>query len=196
MYIAADRSGVENGVATMGTSLTDEHVSILKKNAQSVTICYDSDSAGIDAAFRAGNLLQQANCQVRVAMMPDGMDPDEYVKKYGEEKFRNEVIGASLTLMTFKLLYYRKGKNLQDEGDRLLYIEEVLKEIAHLDKVVEKDFYLRQLADEFTLSLSALKDQERQYSKKMPRKETVHNKVEYKAIRCNTKGKSNKASIS
>ena len=44
--IAADRSGIENGVATMGTSLTDEHVSILKKNAQSVTICYDSDSAG------------------------------------------------------------------------------------------------------------------------------------------------------
>ena len=180
--IAADTSGIENGVATMGTSLTDEHVSILKKNAQSVTICYDSDSAGIEAAFRAGNLLKQANCQVRVAMMPDGMDPDEYVKQYGEEKFRNEVIGASLTLMSFKLLYYRKGKNMQDEGDRLLYIEEVLKEIAHLDKVVEKDFYLRQLADEFTLSLSALIDQERQYSKKMPRTETVHNQVEYKPI--------------
>ena len=177
--IAADRSGIENGVATMGTSLTDEHVSILKKNAQSVTICYDSDSAGIDAAFRAGNLLQQANCQVRVAMMPDGMDPDEYVKQNGEEKFRNEVIGASLTLMSFKLLYYRKGKNMQDEGDRLLYIEEVLKEIAHLDKVVEKDLYLRQLADEFTLSLSALKDQERQYAKKLPGKEIVQNKVEY-----------------
>jgi DNA primase len=177
--IAADRSGIENGVATMGTSLTDEHVSILKKNAQSVTICYDSDSAGIDAAFRAGNLLQQAKCQVRVAMMPDGMDPDEYVKQYGEEKFRNEVIGASLTLMSFKLFFYRKGKNMQDEGDRLLYIEEVLKEIAHLDKVVEKDLYLRQLADEFTLSLSALKDQERQYAKKMSGKEIVHNKVEY-----------------
>jgi DNA primase len=177
--IAADRSGIENGVATMGTSLTDEHVSILKKNAQSVTICYDSDSAGIDAAFRAGNLLQKANCQVRVAMMPDGMDPDEYVKQYGEEKFQSEVIGASLTLMSFKLLYYRKGKNMQDEGDRLLYIEEVLKEIAHLDKVVEKDLYLRQLADEFTLSLSALKDQERQYAKKPPGKEIVHNKVEY-----------------
>ncbi len=186
--IAADRSGIENGVATMGTSLTDEHVSILKKNAQSVTICYDSDSAGIDAAFRAGNLLQQANCQVRVAMMPDGMDPDEYVKQYGEEKFRNEVIGASLTLMSFKLLYYRKGKNMQDEGDRLLYIEEVLKEIAHLDKVVEKDLYLRQLADEFTLSLSALKDQERQYAKKTPGKELVHNKVEYSSHSLQHKG--------
>ena len=79
----------------MGTSLTDEHVSLLKKNAQSITICYDSDSAGIEAAFRAGNMLKQASCQVKVAMMPDGMDPDEYVKKYGAEKFRNEVIDAS-----------------------------------------------------------------------------------------------------
>jgi DNA primase len=180
--IAADRSGIENGVATMGTSLTDEHVSILKKNAQSITVCYDSDSAGIEAAFRAGNLLQQANCQVRIAIMPDGMDPDEYVKQYGEGKFRNEVIGASLTLMSFKLLYYRKGKNMQDEGDRLLYIEEVLKEIAHLDKVVEKDLYLRQLADEFTLSLSALKDQERQFAKKNPGKEPVPNKIVHKPV--------------
>ena len=180
--ISAERSGVENGIATMGTSLTDEHIALLRQSVQSVTICYDSDSAGIDAAFKAGNLLQQANCLVRVAMMPDGMDPDEYVKQHGEEKFRNEVIGASLTLMSFKLLYYRKGKNMQDEGDRLLYIEEVLKEIAHLDKVVEKDLYLRQLADEFTLSLSALKDQERQYAKKTPGKEHVHNKVEYKPI--------------
>ena len=181
--IAADRSGIENGVATMGTSLTDEHVSILKKNAQSVTICYDSDSAGIDAAFRAGNMLQQANCQVRVAMMPDGMDPDEYVKKYGEEKFRNEVIGASLTLMSFKLLYYRKGKNMQDEGDRLLYIEEVLKEIAHLEKAVEKDFYLRQLADEFTLSLRCIKRAGTTVCKKdASEKRIVHNKVEYKPI--------------
>ena len=91
--IAADRSGIENGVATMGTSLTEEHISILKKNVQSVTICYDSDSAGIEAAYRAGEMLQKANCQVKVAVMPKGMDPDDYVKKYGEEKFRNDVIG-------------------------------------------------------------------------------------------------------
>lgn len=169
--IAADRSGVENGIATMGTSLTDEHVSILKKNVQSVTICYDSDSAGIEAAFRAGNMLQRANCQVKVAIMPDEMDPDEYVKKFGAEKFRNEVINAGMTLMSFKMLYYRKGKNLQDEGNRLFYIEEVLKEISLLDKAVEKDLYIRRLAEEFNLSLEALKEQERQYDKKHQRTE-------------------------
>ena len=160
--IAADRSGIENGVATMGTSLTKEHISILKKNAQSVTICYDSDSAGIEATYKAGEMLQKADCQVKVAVMPKGMDPDDYVKNYGEEKFRNDVIGSSLTFMGFKMLYFRKGKNLQVEGDRLLYLEEVLKEISLLESAVEKDLYLRQLSDEFNLSLEALKEQERQ----------------------------------
>ena len=160
--IAADRSGIENGVATMGTSLTKEHISILKKNVQSVTICYDSDSAGIEATYKAGEMLQKANCQVKVAVMPKGMDPDDYVKNYGEEKFRNDVIGSSLTFMGFKMLYFRKGKNLQVEGDRLLYLEEVLKEISLLESAVEKDLYLRQLSDEFNLSLEALKEQERQ----------------------------------
>ncbi|MFS0635848.1 DNA primase [Mesobacillus foraminis] len=160
--IAADRSGVENGVATMGTSLTGEHVSILKKNVQNITICYDSDNAGIEAAYRAAVLLNDAGCTVKVAMMPSGMDPDDYIRKYGEEKFRNEVIGSSSTFMSFKIQYFRRGKNLQNEGDRLQYIEEVLKEISRLDKAVEKDLYLRQLADEFSLSLDALKQQANQ----------------------------------
>ncbi|MDQ0269482.1 DNA primase [Cytobacillus purgationiresistens] len=166
--IASDRAGVENGVATMGTSLTEEHVSLLRKNAQSITICYDSDKAGIEAANRALEMLTDAGCQVRVALMPEGLDPDDYIRQFGEEKFRNEVIESSLTFMGFKLSYLRRGKRLNDEGDRLLYIEEVLKEISNLTKAVERDHYLRQLSAEFSLSLEALKEQQKQlyYAKK------------------------------
>ncbi|WML45338.1 DNA primase [Neobacillus sp. PS3-40] len=160
--IAADRSGVENGVATMGTSLTDEHISLIRQNVQSITICYDSDKAGVEAAFRAGKHLSEAGCSIKVSLMPDRLDPDEYIKKYGDEKFRIEVIGASLTWMSFKFLYFRREKNLQDEGDRLTYIEEILKEISSLPKAVERDHYLRQLASEFSLSLDALKQQQKQ----------------------------------
>lgn len=160
--IAADRSGVENGIATMGTSLTDEHISLIRQNVQSIIICYDSDKAGIEAAFRAGNLLMAAGCSIKVALMPDGLDPDEYIKKNGADRFRNEVIGASLTWMSFKFLYFRRGKNLQQEGDRLAYIEEILQEISNLPKAVERDHYLRQLATEFSLSLDALKQQQKQ----------------------------------
>ncbi|EIJ78905.1 DNA primase [Bacillus methanolicus PB1] len=157
--IAADHSGVANGIATMGTSLTEDHVALIRRHVQSVTICFDSDHAGIEAAYRAAAMLSEAGCQIKVALMPEGLDPDDYIKTYGVDKFRNDVIGASMTFMSFKLLYYRRGKNLQIEGERLQYIEEVLKEISMLDKAVEKDYYLRQLAAEFSLSLEALKQQ-------------------------------------
>lgn len=158
--ISANTAGVENGVATMGTSITEEHISLLKRNVQTVTVCYDSDNAGIQAAFRASNMLSKAGLNVKVAIMPDGMDPDDFIKTYGEEKFKNDIIGSSSTLMAFKLLYYRRGKNLQNEGDRLQYIEEVMSEISVLDNAVEKDLYLRQIANEFSLSLDALIQQQ------------------------------------
>ncbi|MFD2446095.1 DNA primase [Bacillus sp. CGMCC 1.16607] len=157
--IAADRSSIENSVGTMGTSLTEDHVNQLKKIVQSVTICYDSDHAGIEAAFRAGTMLFGAGLLAKVALLPDGLDPDDYVKIYGTDKFRQEVMGSTLTWMAFKLRYFRRGKNLQDEGDRLRYIEEVLKEIRKLNNAVERDHYLRQIANEFSYSLDALNQQ-------------------------------------
>jgi DNA primase len=163
--IAADRAEVENGIATMGTSLTEEHIGILKKIVQTVTICYDSDYAGIEAAYRAGKMLTSAGITVKVAMLSDGLDPDDYIKQNGTDKFRHEIIGSTVTWMSFKFLYFRRGKNLQNEGDRLLYIEEVLKEISKLNKAVEIDHYLRQLAGEFSLSLDALKQQLQPISK-------------------------------
>ncbi|MEH7384083.1 DNA primase [Bacillus sp. JJ1521] len=163
--IAADSADVPNSIGTMGTSLTDEHVKIIRRNVESVVICYDSDNAGLDAALRASSMLTQAGCYVRVATMPNSMDPDDYINKYGAEKFKNDVIGASLTLMAFKMQYLRRGKNLQDEGERIRYIEDVLKEISSLEKAVERDHYLRQLSSEFSISLDALKTQQLQYYK-------------------------------
>jgi DNA primase len=160
--ISAVRAGVENSVATMGTSLTDQHIQLLKRNTDQVLICYDSDSAGLHAANRASIMLNENGFQVKVAQMPDGLDPDDYIKKYGEKSFVSEVIGASLTYMAFKMHYLRKGKNLNNEGDRIQYIEEILKEISRLQNAVERDHYLRQLSSEFSLSLDALENQQRQ----------------------------------
>ncbi|MCQ6266258.1 DNA primase [Fictibacillus sp. WQ 8-8] len=168
--IAAWRAGVENGVATLGTSLTEDQAKLLKRNVPSVVICYDSDHAGVEASFRASSILLKAGCNVKIAKMPDGLDPDDYIQKYGAEKFNRDVIGASLTVMAFKIQYYRRGKNLNDEGERMLYIEEIIKEISQLPNAVEKDHYLRQLADEFNLSLEALKQQQFYTAKQQKRK--------------------------
>ncbi|MFC0188150.1 DNA primase [Fictibacillus aquaticus] len=169
--IAAYRAGVLNGVATLGTSLTEEQAAVLKRNAQTVTICYDSDRAGVEAAFRASQILEKADCAVKIAQMPDGMDPDDYIQKYGSDKFVTDIIGASMTVMGFKIRYYRRGKNLRDEGERMLYIEEIIKEISALPKAVERDHYLRQIASEFNLSLDALKQQQGQMQRQFKKQQ-------------------------
>ncbi|MET1179832.1 DNA primase [Peribacillus simplex] len=160
--ISAVGAGVENAVATMGTALTDQHIQLLKRNTDQILICYDSDSAGLNAANRAVNMLQDHEFSVKVALMPDNLDPDDYIKEFGEKSFVSEVIGASLTYMAFKMHYLRRGKNVNNEGDRIQYIEEVLKEISRLPNAVERDHYLRQLSSEFSLSLDALEQQQRQ----------------------------------
>ncbi|MGE6375400.1 DNA primase [Peribacillus muralis] len=160
--ISAVRAGVENSVATMGTALTEQHIQLLKRNTDQILICYDSDSAGLNAANRAVNMLQEHDFSVKVALMPDNLDPDDYIKEFGEKSFVSEVIGASLTYMAFKMHYLRRGKNVNNEGDRIQYIEEVLKEISRLPNAVERDHYLRQISSEFSLSLDALEQQQRQ----------------------------------
>lgn len=167
--VSAWKAGVANGVATMGTAITEEHARILRRNVDSVVVCYDSDEAGLHAAVKAIDALQAAGCYVKVALMPDGLDPDDYIKKFGAKRFQHDVIGASLTVTAFKIRYLRKGKNLQNEGERIRYIEEVLQEISGLSKAVERDHYLRQLADEFSLSLDALKQQQYQIYKQLHR---------------------------
>jgi DNA primase len=168
--IAAWKAEIDNGVASLGTSLTDDHAKLISRNVESAIICYDSDHAGINAAFRAAELLEKTGIFIKIAQMPDGMDPDDYINKFGSKKFQSDVIGASLTFMSFKLQYLRKGKNLSDEGERIQYIEEVIKEISQLNKAVERDHYLRQIADEFNLSLDALKQQQYQSFREIQKK--------------------------
>ncbi len=161
--ISAAEAGVDNGIATMGTSLTEEHIQILKRNCNEVLVCFDSDKAGIEAANRAANMLFQEGMTIKVAYMPDGLDPDEYIKKYGPQSFMQDVIGNSLTYLAFKMRYLRKGRNLNNEGDKIAYIEDVLKEINKLPSAVEREHYLRQISSEFSLSLDALTAQQKKF---------------------------------
>lgn len=161
--IKAHQAGIINVVASMGTSLTEDQAVLLTRNTETIIICYDSDHAGTEAAFRAAEMLKQSGKTIKIARMPQGMDPDDYIDRYGGERFKQEVLEVSLTMMAFKLQYLRIGKNLNDEGEKLHYIEKVLQEVAQLNKAVERDHYLRQLSDEFSISLDALKQQQYQY---------------------------------
>ncbi|WP_093335296.1 DNA primase [Salibacterium halotolerans] len=158
--IAAHKAGVDNGMASLGTSLTDRQAQIIRRNTERIIICYDGDNAGQDAAWRAGEVLEKQGLNVEAAMLPAQTDPDDYIQMYGPDRFQKEIIEMALPFMSFKMQALKKDKNLQDEGDKLRYIEEVLKEMTALSRAVERDFYLRQVADEFSLSLDALKQEQ------------------------------------
>lgn len=154
--ISAYQAGIKNGIATLGTAITDAQAKLIRRYVEKVIICYDSDNAGVEASYKAANLLYKTGCDVRIANIHDGKDPDEYIRTYGSEAFRNHVLDSSDTYMGFIIKYLRRGYNLQHEGDRIRYIERVLDEVAKIDKPVERDYYIRELSSEHDLSLEVL----------------------------------------
>ncbi len=169
--IAADRSGVENGVATMGTAVTSEHLQVLKRTASQVIICFDGDRAGIEAAQKTADVLLHAGLQVRICTMPEGYDPDQYIQEFGGEKFRREVIDAAHSFASFKMFYHRRARNFAVEAEKMSYIELMLHEIAKLSDRVEREFYLKQIAEEFGLLLQTLTDETNQIMGQYKRRE-------------------------
>lgn len=154
--IAAHQAGVLNGVASLGTSLTETHASLLRRYVDTVLVCYDADNAGLSATYKAIKLLKKVGCTIKVAALPYKYDPDQFIQEFGEVKFRTQVIEVANTEMSFIMKFLKKDFNLNLEGDRLHYVEKVIEEIALLHSSVERDYYLRELADEFKLSYDAL----------------------------------------
>ena len=167
--IAAWQAGLKSGVATLGTALTEEQARIIRRNTETVVICYDADEAGFSAAHRGMELLADQGCIAKVAQLPRGMDPDDYIRKYGADAFRNEVIAGALPFTAFKLEALKKGVNLKDDSQRMKYLLQALEVISDLPLAIERDHYMRRLADEFNLSLDALKQELRQIGRRKRR---------------------------
>lgn len=167
--ISADLAGIQSGVAVMGTALSDRHISLLGRITGQVIICTDGDSAGWEAARRFAGMFKNGRTEATVAVIPDGMDPDDYIQKYGGEQFREQVIGQPHTLMSFAMMYARRGKNLNNENDILQYIHEVLEAMAGNLTPVERDLYLGQLARDTGVTVEALTAQFRKAEAKTVR---------------------------
>ncbi|SHF68494.1 DNA primase [Ornithinibacillus halophilus] len=154
--ISAYQADVKNVVATLGTALTESQAKLLKRYVDTVIICYDADRAGIEATYKAANILQDAGCSVKIANLQNGNDPDSFIQEKGADAFRNEVIEASDTFITFYMRYVKKDFNLSIEGDRIQYIEKVLRKLATIDSSVERELYLKELSTEYNLTMETL----------------------------------------
>ena len=158
--ISAWMSGVKNGGASMGTSLTMEQINALEKISDEVLISYDGDNAGIEATSRAIDLLSnQSSMGIQIISIPDKMDPDDYRRKYGEDNLHQLIKNSRETVFQFKKDYLKRNKNLTIEADKLLYIDELLGELIHVSSIVEVDLALSQLADEFHVSKNTLQNE-------------------------------------
>ncbi|MDW7738882.1 MAG: DNA primase [Bacillota bacterium] len=154
--ITAYQEGIENVVASLGTALTAEQGRILRHQAETVITAYDSDTAGEAATWRGLSILQKTGCLVHVAELPEGSDPDSYIKEYGKEAFLT-LVDKATPLMEYRLLQLKKQFDLTSDRGRLDYTEELMSFLLAAVNQVEQDFYLKRAAEELAIDEDALR---------------------------------------
>ncbi|WP_430606152.1 DNA primase [Enterococcus sp. AZ170] len=161
--IAAWQAGITSGVASMGTSLTNEQIRKLERVAKELVVCYDGDTAGVEATNRAISLLSEhSRFQLSIVSIPEKLDPDDYLRKYGNDSFRELALHGRETVFSFKMQYHRLTRNMNNEKEQLDYVNELLQELLLVQSPLERDRYLNQLAQEFQLSFHSLEEQLKQ----------------------------------
>lgn len=162
--IASWQAGVKNGIASMGTSLTNQQIQQIERVTKELVFCYDGDKAGFEATNRGIELLRQnSRLQLSIVVIPEKLDPDEYLRKYGNDSFNELIFHGRETVFTFKSRYLKQDKNLENEKDKIQYLEEVSRELSQVVSPIEQDMYLSQLATEFQLSRETLQKQIRDF---------------------------------
>ncbi|MBR5542485.1 MAG: DNA primase [Oscillospiraceae bacterium] len=156
--IALHQAGFDSAVASLGTSLTDEQAHLMSKYKNRVVIAYDSDGAGRAATERAIDILKRAGLDVRVIVMSGAKDPDEYIKKFGPDKYRNLIEGA-LPAAEYRLAASKQSFDLSDDKQRVLYIKAAVSQLAKLENAVEREVYAGRIAKETNVSRDAILDE-------------------------------------
>ena len=153
--ISLHQAGFENTVAPLGTAFTTEQANLLSRYTKEIVLMLDADAAGQKAVRRASGLLENTGLSVRVVVVPDGKDPDEYIKKNGKERFAALLEGA-VSDMEYKLLTAAKDIDLNSEDGRLKYLAAAAEIIAATDDIMTRDIYIGRLSEKYGVSRIAL----------------------------------------
>ena len=153
--IALHAAGFENAVATLGTAITQEQARILAKYTKRVIISYDSDGAGQNAATRAMRLLGEVGLEVRVLQMNGAKDPDEYIKKFGPDRFR-KLLTDSRTGFEFRLAAILARHDMNDGSEKLRAAAEICDMIAGVWSGVEREVYIAAASQKLGLTVEGM----------------------------------------
>ena len=143
--------GVENVVASLGTALTPDQWKLLMRHVQEIRLCYDSDNAGQEATLRALSLMEEKNIELKVARVPDGKDPDEYIRKHGKEAFQ-KVLDAAKTYIDYRFDRVLETANLRTLSGRLAALHALLPVLHTIGKATEKNIYVTRAARALTFN--------------------------------------------
>lgn len=156
--IKADQADIKQVVATMGTALSKEHIIMVKKLASNVTLLYDGDFSGNEAALNVGKILLNEGINVYVVHLPKKMDPDDYITEYGNEAFKSFVDSQKQSFVGFKaqqLYYANENNDLKHEQ----HLEELINDINLIRSDFLRKKVLQQVADLYKVDVNSLKNQ-------------------------------------
>lgn len=153
--ISLHQAGFENVVAPLGTALTDEQINLLARYTKEIILTMDADAAGQKAIKRASSMLENTGLKVRVISIPDGKDPDEYIKKNGPDRFKALIEGA-VSDIEYKLLMAANGIDLTGDDGKLKYLSEAAAVIAAENDIMARDIYIGRLSEKYGVSRTAL----------------------------------------
>jgi len=156
--ITAFQAGIKNVVASLGTSLTTNQARSLRSQASTVITAYDSDSAGEAATWRGLSILQSTGCLVQVAELPEGSDPDVFIRENGKEAFQ-EITGNACPLIEYRLMQLRKRYDLTSDRERRDYTDELMEVLQSTANYVEQNYYLKRAAEELGVDEDALRSE-------------------------------------
>ncbi len=155
--IAAYRCGINNAVATMGTALTNEQINALKKLTNNVVLCYDGDEPGIEATKRAIRLFINANMNVKVVLMPDGLDPDEFINKYGNEGLNSFLKTKALSSVEYLYEVEKRKLNINDSNSIISFQNNVYTFLKFFNSKSLESIVLDRMAKDLNLNKEDLK---------------------------------------
>ncbi len=154
--IALHQYGFDCAVASLGTSLTEDHATLISRYTEQVVLIYDGDEAGQRATRRAIPMLEKAGIRVKVLQMKDAKDPDEYLKKFGADKFRL-LLEGSANRVEYQLNAIRSRYDLREDEQRVRYVQECAELVSTLGSSVQREVYSGRVAENAGISMDAMK---------------------------------------
>ena len=153
--ISLFQRGITNVVASLGTALTDAQGRLLRKSTEQVILGYDADGAGQAAIVRGMDILQSMGCDIRVLQISGAKDPDEFVIKYGPDKFR-KCMDDAISVVEYKVKNLKKELNIDNVSDKIKFLNAIAKILSEVSNSMEREVYVDKIAQTYNISKEAI----------------------------------------